>query len=105
MPDAPLSVRRRVRLFAGIAFVLSFGLAILVRVGLNDGGWPLLIVPAGAAAVILWPTRSILAIAILLNALMMILAMFSIGLFYGFSLAALIFALAALRGGADRAVA
>lgn len=91
------STRRRVRLLASIACVLSLATAVLVLVGLNDGGWPLLVPALGAAAAIVWPVRSVVVVAIVLNAAIMILGLMTVGIFYGFSLAALIFALGALR--------
>lgn len=98
----PVTIRR-VRLLASLACILSLAAALLVLIGLRDGGWPLLLPAMGAASVIVWPNRSVLAVAILLNAAIMILGLMSVGILYGFSLAALIFALSALRvGGTDQ---
>ena len=85
------------RVLASVACLLSLAIAVLVLVGLNDGGWPLLVPAIGAAAAIVWPVRGVLAVAILLNAAIMILGLMTVGILYGFSLAALIFGLGALR--------
>ncbi|HXG70513.1 MAG TPA: hypothetical protein VNJ04_07855 [Gemmatimonadaceae bacterium] len=97
MSAITLSTKPRVRLLAFLACVLSLSIAVFVTVGLQDGGWPLLVPAVGAAAVIVWPVRSVLAVAILLNAAIIILGLMTVGILYGFSLAALLFALAALR--------
>jgi hypothetical protein len=88
---------RRARLLVGIALALSRLLAIGVRVGLDDGGWPLFVPAAAAAIAFARLTMVTLLLAIVVTGAMLILGLWTVGIFYGFSLAALIFALAALR--------
>jgi hypothetical protein len=97
------SVTRLVRLFGTIAFVVSLTIALIVRVGINDGGWPLFVPPIAAAAVIVWPIRSVVVMAILVHAAIITLGILSVCIFYGVPLAALIFALFVLRSGAAQA--
>jgi hypothetical protein len=96
---------QRVRLLGGVAFVLATLVALAVRVGLNDGGWPLFVPALGAAGVIVWPIRPIVVVAIVATAAILILGLMSVGILYGFSLSSLILALAALRTDADHATA
>ncbi len=56
--------RPRARILTGAACFLAFTIAILVRVGLNDGGWPLFVPGLASAAAVLWPTRAVIGIAV-----------------------------------------
>jgi ABC-type anion transport system duplicated permease subunit len=96
---------RRVRVLGALAFVLAITVALAVRVGLNDGGWPLFVPSLAAAGVIVWPIRAMVLAAIAATAAILLLGLMTVGIFYGCSLAALIFALAAFKPGADQATA
>jgi hypothetical protein len=105
MPSSLLRIARRVRVLATVAFVLATIIAFGVRLGLNDGGWPLFVPVIAAAAVLVWPVRPMVLLAIAATAAIVILGLMTVGIFYGFSLAALIFALAEFRARADQAPA
>jgi hypothetical protein len=96
---------QRVRLLGGLAFALAALVALAVRIGLNDGGWPLFVPAVGAAGVIVWPSRLTVIVAIVATAAILILGLMTVGILYGFALTPLIFALAAFRTDADRATA
>jgi hypothetical protein len=96
---------QRVRLLGGLAFALATFVALAVRIGLNDGGWPLFVPAVGAAGVIVWPSRRTVIVAIVATAAILILGLMTVGILYGFVLTPLIFALAAFRADADRATA
>jgi ABC-type anion transport system duplicated permease subunit len=93
---------RRVRVLATIAFVLAMGIALGIRLGLNDGGWPLFVPAIAAAGVLAWPVRVMLILAIAATTAIVVLGIMTVGILYGFSLAALIFALAEFKARADR---
>jgi hypothetical protein len=96
----PTSVRpntRRIRLAAAVALALALFVAFAVLVGLRDGGWPLLVPAVAAAAVLAWPKRAVVVLAILATAAIMLLGLMTVGIFFGASLAALILALAEFR--------
>lgn len=84
---------RRVRLLGGIAFALAMLIALAVRTGLNDGGWPLFVPAAGAAGVILWPSRRTVIVAIAATAAVLVLGLMTVGILYGSVLVPLIVAL------------
>ena len=88
---------RRVRVLGGLAFAIAISIALLVRIGLNDGGWPLFIPALGAAGVVVWPLRLMVIAAIVVTAAMLVLGLMTVGILYGFALTPLIFALAAFR--------
>ena len=94
---------RRVRFLGGLAFATAMLIALAVRIGLNDGGWPLFVPAVGAAGVIFWPTRRMVLVAIVATAAILILGLMTVGILYGFALAPLIFALAAFRTDAEQA--
>jgi hypothetical protein len=94
---------QRVRLLGGIAFAFATFVALLVRIGLNDGGWPLFVPALGAAGVVVWPSRPTVILAIVATAAILILALMTVGILYGFALAPLILALAAFRTDAEQA--
>ena len=96
---------QRVRLLGGLAFALATLVALGVRMGLNDGGWPLFVPAVGAAGVVIWPTRRTVILAIVATAAIMILGLMTVGILYGFALAPLILALTAFRPDADQAAA
>jgi hypothetical protein len=96
---------QRVRLLGGLAFAFATLVALLVRIGLNDGGWPLFVPAVGAAGVVAWPSRSTVILAIVATAAILILGLMTVGILYGFALAPLILALAAFRTDADHATA
>jgi hypothetical protein len=96
---------QRVRLLGGLAFALATLVALAVRIGLNDGGWPLFVPAVGAAGVVVWPNRRMVIMAIVATAAILILGLMTVGILYGFALAPLIFALAAFRTDADKATA
>lgn len=96
-------VARRVRVLATIAFLLAIGIALGVRLGLNDGGWPLFVPAVAAALVLAWPVRVMVVLAIATTASIVVLGIMTVGILYGFSLAALIFALAEFKARPDRA--
>lgn len=96
---------QRVRLLGGLAFALSALVALAVRIGLNDGGWPLFVPALGAAGVIVWPIRPMVLVAIVATAAILILGLMTVGILYGFALAPLILALGAFRTDADQATA
>jgi len=97
MPATSRHVERRVRVLASAAFVLAIVVAVAVRVGLDDGGWPLFVPAMGAAAVLVWPIRAVVWLAIAATAAIFVLGLMTVGILYGFSLALLIFALAAFK--------
>jgi len=86
-----------VRRLGGIAFVLATLIALAVRLGLNDGGWPLFVPAFVSAGVIAWPIRPMVIVAIVVTAGLLILGSMTVGLLYGFPLVPLIFALATFR--------
>lgn len=88
---------QRVRLLGGLAFAVATLVALAVRIGLNDGGWPLFVPALGAAGVIVWPIRPMVIVAIVVTAAILILGLMTVGILYGFALAPLIFALATFR--------
>ena len=88
---------QRVRLLGGLAFALATLVALAVRIGLNDGGWPLFVPAVGAAGVIVVPSRAMVIVAIVATAAILILGLMTVGILYGFALAPLILALAAFR--------
>ena len=88
---------RRVRLLGGLAFALATLVALAVRVGLDDGGWPLFVPALAAVGVIGWPSRSLVILAIVATAAIMILGLMTVGILYGFALAPLILALATFK--------
>jgi hypothetical protein len=96
---------QRVRLLGGLAFALATLVAFAVRIGLNDGGWPLFVPAVGAAGVVVWPSRPTVILAIVATAAILILGLMTVGILYGFALAPLILALAAFRTDADQATA
>ena len=96
---------QRVRLLGGLAFAIAISIALLVRIGLNDGGWPLFIPALGAAGVVVWPSRPMVIVAIVVTAAILVLGLMTLGILYGFALTPLIFALAAFRPDADQATA
>jgi len=96
---------QRVRLLGGLAFALATLVALAVRIGLNDGGWPLFVPGVGAAAVVIWPSRPTVILAIVSTAAILILGLMTVGILYGFALAPLILALTVLRPDADQATA
>jgi hypothetical protein len=96
---------QRVRRLGGLAFVLATLIALAVRIGLNDGGWPLFVPAVGAASVVIWPRRPAVIAAIVVTAGLLILGSMTVGILYGFPLVPLIFALATFRTDADRATA
>jgi hypothetical protein len=95
---------RRVRRLGGLAFVLATLIALAVRLGLNDGGWPLFVPAFASAGVVVWPMRPVVIVAILVTAGILILGSMTVGILYGFPLVPLIFALAAFRTDADQLV-
>ena len=97
MPGASRQVVRRVRVLATAAFALALIVAVGVRIGLNDGGWPLFVPALGAAAVVVWPIRAVVWLAIAATTAIFVLGLMTVGILYGFSLALLIFALAAFK--------
>jgi hypothetical protein len=88
---------QRVRRLGGFAFVLATLIALAIRIGLNDGGWPLFVPVVGAAGVIVWPSRPAVIVAIVATTAILILGSMTVGILYGFPLVPLIFALAAFR--------
>jgi hypothetical protein len=96
---------QRVRRLGGVAFALATFVALAVRIGLNDGGWPLFVPALGAAGLVVWPSRPMVIVAIVATAAILILGLMSVGILYGFALVPLIFALAAFRTDADQAIA
>jgi hypothetical protein len=96
---------QRVRRLGWLAFVLATLLALAVRIGLNDGGWPLFVPAVGAASVVIWPSRPAVIAAIAVTAGLLILGSMTVGILYGFPLVPLIFALATFRTDADQATA
>lgn len=88
---------QRVRLLGGLAFAIATSIALVVRIGLNDGGWPLFIATLGAAGVVVWPSRPMVIVAIVVTAAMLVLGLMTVGILYGLALTPLIFALAAPR--------
>lgn len=94
---------QRVRLLGGLAFALATLIALAVRTGLNDGGWPLFVPSLGAAGVIVWPSRPMVIVAIIATAAILILGLMTVGILYGFALVPLIFALAVSRTDPDQA--
>jgi hypothetical protein len=97
MPATSRQVVRRVRVLASAAFVLAIVVAVAVRVGLDDGGWPLFVPAMGAAAVVVWPIRAVVWLAIAATAAIFVLGLMTVGILYGLSLALLIFALAPFK--------
>lgn len=95
----------RVRLLGGLAFVVAMLVALAVRIGLNDGGWPLFVPALGAAFVIVWPIRPMVILAIVATAAILILGLMTVGILYGFALAPLFLALAAFRTDGDQGTA
>ena len=102
MTSSTPGVSRRVRILATIAFLIAMTIAVGVRIGLNDGGWPLFVPAIAAAAVLVWPVPLTVLLAIAVTTAVVVLGIMTVGIFYGLSLAALIFALAEFRAGADR---
>jgi hypothetical protein len=96
---------QRVRLLGGLAFALATLVALAVRLGLNDGGWPLFVPGLAAAGVIVWPKRPMVIVAIVATAAIMILGLMTVGILYGFALTPLIFALALFKTDANQATA
>lgn len=96
-------VARRVRVLASIAFLLAIGIGLGLRLGLNDGGWPLFVPAIAAAVVLAWPVRVMVFLAIAATTSIVVLGMMTVGILYGFSLAALILALAEFNARPDRA--
>ena len=86
---------QRVRLLGGLAFALAALVALAVRIGLSDGGWPLFVPAVGAAGVVIWPRRPTVILAIVATAAILVLGLMTVGILYGFALAPLILALAA----------
>ncbi len=96
---------QRVRRLGGIAFALAILIALAVRIGLNDGGWPLFVPAVGSAGVVVWPSRPAVIIAIVVTTAILILGSMTVGILYGFPLVPLIFALATFRTDADQVTA
>jgi hypothetical protein len=96
---------QHVRLLGGLAFALATLVALAVRIGLNDGGWPLFVPAVGATGVVIWPSRPTVILAIVATAAILILGLMTVGILYGFALAPLILAFAAFRPDADQATA
>jgi len=96
---------RRVRLLGGLAFALATLVALAVRIGLNDGGWPLFVPAVGGAGVVIWPSRAAVILAIVATAAILILGLMTVGILYGFALAPLILALTTYRPDVDQATA
>jgi hypothetical protein len=91
------STARKVRMLGALAFVLSLAVTLMVLLGLREGGWPLFVPVVAAASVVAWPTRPMVIVAVILNAAIVVLGLMTVGILYGFSLAALIHAFALLR--------
>ena len=96
---------QRVRLLGGLAFAIAISIALVVRIGLNDGGWPLFIPALGAAGVVVWPSRPMVIVAIVVTAAILVLGLMTVGILYGFVLTPLILALAAFRVDANQGAA
>jgi hypothetical protein len=97
MTGRSLTSQLRPRIFAGIAFVLSLALALLVLVYWRDGH-PMLLIPAAASLVlILWPNRLTAWLAILATLAFVLLGLMSIGYFYLPSLVLLVVSLLSLE--------
>ncbi|HEV7387008.1 MAG TPA: hypothetical protein VGN73_00220 [Gemmatimonadaceae bacterium] len=96
---------QRVRFLGGLAFAVATLVALAVRIGLNDGGWPLFVPAVGAAGVVIWPSRPTVILAIVATAAILILGLMTVGILYGFALAPLILALAVFRADADQVTA
>lgn len=85
----------KVRVLSGIGFILGLVVALGIRLGIDDGGWPLFVPPTAAAIAFARPTRGTLLLAIAATAGILVLGLMTFGILYGFSLAALILALTA----------
>jgi hypothetical protein len=64
---------------------------------------PRFVTALGAAGVVVWPSRPTVILAIVVTAAILILALMTVGILYGFALAPLILALAAFRTDAEQA--
>lgn len=96
------SARVRAQSLSAIAAGLSILLAAAVYFGLREGGWPLLIPIVVSIAATVWPTRLVVAIAMLATAAIVILGTEGYGILFGASAVALMLALNNLQSAATQ---
>jgi hypothetical protein len=94
--------RARARWLSSIALGLAVMVAMAARFGLNDGGWSLLVPVVACAAATAWPTRIVVAIAMLASAAVVVLGLDGSGVLFAASVAGLMLALNNLQAAATQ---
>lgn len=94
--------KARARALSAVAAGMSVAIALTAYFGLNDGGWTLLPPVVAAIAATAWPTRTVVATALLATAAVVVMGLDDTGVLFGGSAAALMLALNHLQDAATR---
>jgi hypothetical protein len=94
------TAKLRAKALSGVAMGLAATVALVARFGLNDGGWMLIVPVIAAGAATIWPTRIVVALAMVVTATVVVLGLDNTGVLFGASVAALMLALNHLQSAA-----
>jgi len=94
--------RYRARAMSIVAASLAVVVALAAQLGLNDGGWTLIVPILAAAAAARWPTANIVAVAMVATAGVVLMGLDNSNILFASSLAALMLALNHLQSAATQ---
>ena len=92
----------RARSLSAVATALSVAVVLAVFFGMNDRNWMLIVPVLAGAASTIWPVRTVVAIAMLVTAAVVVLGRDGSGVLFGASVVALMLALNNLQAAATR---
>jgi hypothetical protein len=75
---------------------------LAARIGLGDGTWDLIVPVVACVAAAVWPTRLVVATAMIATAVIVVMGLEGSGVLFGASVAALMLALNNLQSAATR---
>ena len=93
---------RRARSLSAIGAALSAAIAVTLYFGLHDGGWMVFVPLVVATAATIWPTRVVVAIAMIVTSVIVVLGVQESGILFGATAALLMLALNSLQTAATQ---
>jgi hypothetical protein len=96
------TARTRARSLSGIAAALALAVAAAARFLTNDGTWELILPVLACLAATIWPTRLVVAVAMIATAAVVVMGLENTGVLFGASVTALMLALNNLQSAATR---
>ena len=96
------TARTRARVLSAVAAALSAAVAAMAYFGFNDGSWQLFLPIVAPLLATIWPTRIVVATAMVATAAVVVMGLNDSGVLFGASLAILMLALNSLQDAATR---